>query len=92
MLTVDISGLEADLKDGLASFIESKLKVKSEREGDSVTFEDKTEKTHVKSTEIRTYLKRYLHAKDLRKKYRLLSEDGELKFVKVKIEEESEEE
>ncbi|MDG6995917.1 MAG: hypothetical protein JRN52_08340 [Nitrososphaerota archaeon] len=92
MLTVDISELEPDSKDALVIFVESKLAVKSSRDGDSVTFEDKTDKTHVSSPEIKTYLKRYIHANKLKKKYRLLSEEGSLKFVKIKIQEEEEEE
>ncbi|MDG7001225.1 MAG: hypothetical protein JRN15_19180 [Nitrososphaerota archaeon] len=92
MLTVDISNLESDTKDGVVTFVESKLAVKSDREGDVVTFDDKSERTHVSSREIRTYLKRYIHANKLKKKYRLLSEDGTLKFVKSKVEEDEEEE
>ena len=92
MLTVDISDLEPDSKDALVTFVESKLAVKSSRDGDSVTFEDETDKTHVSSPEIKTYLKRYIHSNKLKKKYRLLSEEGSLKFVKIKIQEEEEEE
>jgi hypothetical protein len=92
MPSVDISQLEADSKDGLVGFIESKLPVKSSRDGDVVTFEDKSEKTHVSAPEIRTYLKRFLHSSELKKKYRLLSEEGVLTFVKSKAKEEEEEE
>lgn len=92
MTTVDISNLETDSKDELVKFVESKLAVKSSRDGDSVTFEDKTDKTHVSSPEIRTYLKRYIHSNKMKKKYRLLSEEGSLTFVKVKAEEDDEEE
>jgi hypothetical protein len=92
MPSVDVSQLEAESKDGLVSFVESKLPVKSSRNGDVVTFEDKSEKTHVSAPEIRTYLKRYLHSNQLKKKYRLLSEEGVLTFVKSKVKEEDEEE
>ncbi len=92
MVTVDTSDLEGSVKDGLVEFIESKLPVKSEKEGEVVTFEDKSPRTHVTSPEIRTYLKRYIHSKELRKQYRILSESGSLKFVKQKVEEEEEEE
>ena len=92
MVEVDISSLDGEDKDGLADFVESKLLVKADRSGDTVTFEDKTEKTHVTSPEIRTYLKRYLHQKNLRKRYRVLGDgDGVLKFV-TKPQEEDEEE
>ncbi len=92
MVTVDLADLEAEAKDGLVEFIESKLPVKSEKAGDVVTFEDKSSRSHVSSPELRTYLKRYIHTKDLRKKYRVLSEGGSLKFVKQKIEEEKSDE
>jgi uncharacterized protein YuzE len=92
MVTVDTSDLEGSVKDGLVEFIESKLPVKSEKEGEVVTFEDKSPRTHVTSPEIRTYLKRYIHSKELRKQYRIMSESGSLKFVKQKVEEEEEEE
>ena len=92
MVTVDISDLEPDSKDGLVTFVESKLAVKSSRSGDTITFNDKTDRTHVTSPEIRTYLKRYIHSKKLKKKYRLLSDEGSLKFVKIKSQDEDEEE
>ncbi len=95
MLSVDISDLDKDVRDGLSEFIESKLQVKSEQEGEVVTFEDKNSRTHVSTPEIKTYLKRFLHAKELRKKYRLLSIDSTMKFVKLRpdqMEEEAEEE
>jgi uncharacterized protein YuzE len=91
MVSVDTSDLEASVKDGLVEFIESKLAVKSEKDGEVVTFEDKSPRTHVTSPEIRTYLKRYIHSKELRKQYRVLSEGGSLKFVRQKVEEEEEE-
>ena len=91
MITVDLADLETDAKEGVVSFIESKLPLKSEKDGDLVTFEDKSSRTHVSSPEVRTYMKRYIHSKDLRKQYRILSEEGSLKFVKQKIESEEEE-
>ena len=92
MVTVDVSDLEGTVKVGLVEFIESKLPVKSEKDGEVVTFEDKSPRTHVTSPQIRTYLKRYVHSKELRKNYRVLSEGGSLKFVKQKVEDEKEEE
>lgn len=84
MLSVDVSALEDDVREGLPAFIESKLMVKSEQDGNVVTFEDKSERTRVSSPEIRTYLKRFMLNKRIRKKYRLLSQDGTLKFVKLR--------
>ena len=92
MVKVNLEDMETEAKDGLVEFVESKLPLKSEKNGDIITFEDKSPRSHVSSPEVRTYLKRYIHSKDLRKKYRVLSEDGSLKFVKQKIEEEQEDE
>ncbi len=80
------------MKEDVVSFIEAKLPVKSDKDGDLISFEDKSPRTHVSSPEIRTYMKRFLHSKDLRKQFRILSEDGSLTFVKQKLEKEEEEE
>jgi hypothetical protein len=95
MLSVDVSDLDEDVRDGLPEFVESKLQVKSEQQGSVITFDDKNARTHVSTPEIKTYLKRFLHSKELRKKYRLLSSEGTFKFVKLRedqMEEEPEEE
>ena len=92
MVSIDVSSLDSDLKDDVVTFIESKLPVKSDRDGDVITFDDKSPRSHVTSPEVRTYHKRFLHAKDLKKQFRLLSEDGSLTFVKQKLEKEEEEE
>ncbi|MDH2900259.1 MAG: hypothetical protein PXY39_04750 [archaeon] len=84
MLSVDISDLDQEIREAFPEFVESKLPVKFEQEGSVITFEDKNSRTHVSAPEIKTYLKRFLHAKDLRKKYRLLSSEGTIKFVKLR--------
>lgn len=91
MVSIDVSTLDSDLKDSCVTFIESKLPVKSERDGDMVSFEDKSSRSHVSSPEIRTYMKRFLYQNDLKKKFRILSEDGSLTFVRQKLDEEEEE-
>jgi hypothetical protein len=91
MVTVDISDLEDEHKKSLPDFVEGKLMVKSEVSSNEVNFEDSNERTHVSSPEIRTYLKRFMHTNGLRKRYRLLSIDGTLKFVKLREDEIKEE-
>ncbi len=83
MIEVNISSLEGEEKEELPGFIEEKLPVESEREGDNITFRDKSERRVVKASEIKTYLKRFLHQKKLRNKYRILSEGGVLTFFKI---------
>jgi len=92
MVSINVAALDSDLKDDVVDFISGKLPVTSEKDGDVISFEDKSPRTHVTSPEIRTYLKRYLHSKDLRKQFRILSEDGSLTFVKQHLEEEEQEE
>ena len=92
MVSIDVSALDSDLKDDVVTFIESKLPVKSDKDGDLISFEDKSPRSHVTSPEIRTYMKRFLYSKDMRKQFRILSEGGSLTFVKQKLEKEEEEE
>jgi hypothetical protein len=92
MLSGDMSALDEEFREGLPSFIESKLMVKTEQEGQVVTFDDKTDRTHVSSPEIKTYLKRYMQNKGIRKRFRLLSQEGTLKFVKLRPDQMEEEE
>ncbi len=92
MVSVDVSDLDSESKEDVVSFVESKLPVKSDKDGDLITFEDKSPRSHVSAPEVRTYLKRFLHSNDLKKQFRLLSEDGSLKFVKRPIDKEEEEE
>jgi hypothetical protein len=92
MVSIDVSALDSDLKDDVVTFVESKLPLKSEKDGDVITFEDKSPRSHVSSPEVRTYLKRFLHSNDLKKRFRILSEDGSLAFVKRLNQKEEEEE
>ena len=82
MTEVNIADLEGEDKEELGSYIESKLPVKMERKGDTLTFEDKSERTHVSGPEIKTYLKRYMHKQGLKTEYRLLSDGRALRFAK----------
>jgi len=91
MVSIDVSALDSELKDDVVTFVESKLPLKSNKEGDIVTFENKSSRSHVSSPEVRTYLKRFLHSNDLKKRYRILSEEGSLVFVKRLKQEEEEE-
>jgi len=92
MVSINVSALDSDLKDDVVVFIMGKLPVTSDKDGDVVSFEDKSPRTHVTSPEVKTYMKRFIHSKDLRKQFRILSEDGSLTFVKRHLEKEEEEE
>ena len=97
MVEVNIADLQGEDKEGLGTYLQSKLPVKMTRKGDTLTFEDKSERTHVRGPEIKTYLKRYMHMHDLKNEYRLLSDEGSLRFAKrpkheIEANQESEEE
>ena len=95
MVTLNVKDLDGDVKEEISGFLESKLPVKTERDGDKIIFTDKDERTHVRSPEIRTYVKRFMHTKKIRRKFRLLNIEGDLKFVKLRsdqVEEDEEEE
>jgi hypothetical protein len=92
MVSIDVSALDSDQKDDVVNFLLGKLPLKSDKDGDVITFEDKSPRSHVSSPEIRTYMKRYLHSKELKKQFRILSEDGSLTFVKKHLEKDEEEE
>jgi hypothetical protein len=92
MVSINVASLDSDLKDEVVVFVLGKLPVTSEKDGDVISFEDKSSRSHVTSPEVRTYLKRFLHSKDLKKQFRILSEDGSLTFVKKHLEKEEEEE
>jgi hypothetical protein len=92
MVSINMAALDSDLKDDVVVFLLGKLPVTSDKDGDVISFEDKSPRTHVTSPEIRTYMKRYLHSKDMKKQFRVLSEDGSLTFVKKQAETEEEEE
>ena|SRR5579872_3148619 len=91
MVSINISALDSGLKNDVVTFIEAKLPVKGDKDGDVISFEDKSPRSHVTSPEIRTYMKRFLYSNELRKKFRVLSEDGSLVFVKQHITKEEEE-
>jgi hypothetical protein len=92
MTTVDVTDLDDENKKDLPEFIESKLMVKADVSQNLVSFEDKNQRTHVTSPEIRVYVKRFLHKKRIRKRFRLLSSEGTLRIIKIREDQLSEEE
>jgi hypothetical protein len=91
LVSIDVSALDGQLKDEVASFLEAKLPITANRDGDVLDFGDKSDRSHISTPEIRTYLKRFLHKNKIRKDYRLLSDEGVIAFVKRKKEEDDDE-
>lgn len=88
MVKVNLGELK-DVKDDLAALLERKLGVKPVVEGGGVVIED-DDKT-VKVKDVKLHLKKFLHSKGLRRKFRILVEKGELNIVALEQEEEEEE-
>lgn len=88
MLKIELGDLK-DKSEDLAIFLEKKLNLKPSIEASSLVLNDSKLKTKLKKSILKTYLKRYLHINDLRKSYKVLVKEDELKFVKSKAKEES---
>ncbi|MCP8309611.1 MAG: hypothetical protein H3Z54_13130 [archaeon] len=88
MLKIELGDLKEKSED-LAKFLEEKLKLKPSVEASSLVLDDTESKVKLKKSLLKTYLKRYLHMNDLRKSYRVLVKEDELRLVALKVKEES---
>ena len=84
MVSINLGPLK-DRSNDLIAFLEEKVGVKPELEGDMITFKE-GEKEPPHAGLIKTYLKRFLHREGLRKRYRVLREKGVLNIIKVEEE------
>ncbi|MCP8316318.1 MAG: hypothetical protein H3Z52_07275 [archaeon] len=88
MLKIELGDLK-DKSEDLAKFLEEKLKLKPSTEASSLVLDDAKSKVKLKKSLLKTYLKRYLHLNDLRKSYKVLVKEDELRLVALKVKEES---
>lgn len=88
MLKIELGDLK-EKSEELANFLEEKLKIKPSIEASSLVLDDTELKVKLKKSLLKTYLKRYLHINDLRRSYRVLVKEDELRLVALKAEEES---
>ena len=88
MLKIELGDLKEKSED-LATFLEKRLTMKPSIEGSSIILEDEKAKVKLKKSLLKTYLKRYLHINDLRKSYKVLVKEDELRLVTLKVKEES---
>jgi len=84
-------GTLKDKGDGLAAFLEPRIGVKPEVGGGELDIEDDSIRKGVRSRHVKTYIKRFLSIEKVRKDYRVLVDDGELRIVELEGEEEEEE-
>ncbi|MBM3898167.1 MAG: hypothetical protein FJ358_06570 [Thaumarchaeota archaeon] len=79
-----------DLKDksaDLVKFLEEKAGIKSSASDDKVSVEGE-----VRKSDVKTYLKRFLHVNKSREDHRISVDGDTIKVLSVKIEEEEDEE
>jgi len=87
MVRVDCSPIGTDV-DELSQFLEEKLHLKLAVEGSNIVVGSE-EGEDVKTNIVKTYLKRFLHAKGLRHKYRLSVHAKNIMLIPTGEEEES---
>jgi hypothetical protein len=85
-------GTLKDKGDDLAEFLEPRIGVKGEVSGGELDIEDKSLKKGIRSRHVKTYIKRFLSIEEVRDRYRVLVEGGELRLVELETDEEIEEE
>jgi hypothetical protein len=89
-LKVDL-GTFKDKGDELAAFLEPRVGTKPSLSGSSIEIEDGSVKVGVRPRHVKTYIKRFLYMKGVRKKYRVFVAGKELTIQEIEVGEEEEE-
>ena len=84
-------GTFKDKGDELAAFLEPRVGTKPSIAGDAIEIEDGSLRAGVKPRSVKTYIKRFLYMKGVRKKYRVFVTGKELLIQEIEVEEEGEE-
>jgi hypothetical protein len=71
-------GTLKDSGEELATFLEPRVGAKPALSGDKITVDDGAVRSGVRPRHVKTYIKRFLHSKGLRKKYRVLVQGKQL--------------
>ena len=85
-------GTLKDKGDDLATFLEPRVGTKPSLSGDSMEIEDGSVREGVKPRQVKTYIKRFLYMKGVRKKYRVFVAGKELTIQEIEVGKEEEEE
>jgi sRNA-binding protein len=83
-------GTLKDKGDELVSFLEPRVGVKPSLSGDSVEIDDEGVRKGVKPRDVKTYIKRFLFMKGVRKNYRVFVSGKELTVQEIELGEEEE--
>ncbi len=76
----------------LLSFLEPRVGTKPTLSGSTLEIDDASVREGVKPRHVKTYIKRFLHSKGLRRKFRVLVNARELTVQELEVEEEKKEE
>ena len=85
MLQINLDKLK-DGREELASLLDEKLRVSSTLEANKLILN--AEEGAITIRDVKTYLKKYLHRKGLRKDIKILVNNGQINLVKVRRKEE----
>ena len=85
-------GTLKDKGDELATFLEPRVGAKPEVAGETLEIDDEGMKKEVKPRHVKTYIKRFLYMKGVRKNYRVLVSGRELTVQELELGEEKKEE
>ena len=85
-------GTLKDMGDELATFLEPRVGAKPTASGDAIEIDDEAVRKGVKPRHVKTYIKRFLFMKGVRKKYRVFVQGRELTVQEIELKEEEEEE
>ena len=85
-------GTLKDQKEDLASFLEPRVGTKPSVSGDAIEVEDGSIRQGVRPRHVKTYIKRFMHMKGVKQKYRVFVAGSELTIQEVELSEKEEEE
>ena len=87
-----VLGTLKDKGEELAAFLEPRVGTKPDLSGDTLEFDDAGVKEGMKPRQVKTYIKRFLYMKGVRKNYRVFVAGKELTVQEIELGEKEEEE
>jgi len=90
-LKINVGTLK-DQKEDLASFLEPRVGAKPSLSGDVIEVEDESIKQGVRPRHVKTYIKRFMHMKGVKQRYRVFVAGSELTIQEIEPSEKEEEE
>jgi hypothetical protein len=87
-----VVGTLKDMGDELVSFLEPRMGAKLKMSGGSIEVPDEQLRKGVRPRHVKTYIKRFLYMKGVRKKYRVFVSGSEVTVQEIEVKEEEEKE